>query len=412
MKVLLVVKSKIMETLGPMYLSSVIKQCGHDCKIVDIAKAIDAAVLYKPNFIGYSVHTGDQDKFKALNNALKNKINFTSIFGGYHASFFPEDFSNDDNINIVIQGEAEQAMADLLQSGLKYPNIDSIPHPDRTDFPGMKIRDFITSRGCPYNCSYCYNESWAKLFPKAERVRTRSVGDVIKEIKDVSPKFVYFQDSCFGVNMQWLEKFSIQYRHSVNVPFHCHLRPNQVTTERVALLHDANCISTRIALESASPKLRKLMGRDKIDLAMVEKSAKLLKKWNIELMIQNILGLPTATIEDDLETLEANIRFRPSYAWCSIFSPYPGTKLGDWCKKEGWYKGDYSDVGDNFFDMSVLEFHPDYLEQVAVLQKVFALCVETRYMPKVEELTRKRMPELVHKAMRHLGDKRLYGGVI
>jgi radical SAM superfamily enzyme YgiQ (UPF0313 family) len=145
---------------------------------------------------------------------------------------------------------------------------------------------------------------------------------------------------------------------------------------------------------------------------MVEKASILLKKWHINLMIQNILGLPTATIEDDLETLEANIRFQPGYAWCSIFSPYPGTKLGDWCKESGWYKGDYSDVGENFFDMSVLEFDPEYLEQVAVLQKVFALCVETRYMPKVEELTRKKMPELVHKAMRNLGDKRLYGGVI
>ena len=144
----------------------------------------------------------------------------------------------------------------------------------------------------------------------------------------------------------------------------------------------------------------------------VVSAARLLRKWDIKLMIQNMLVLPTSTIEDDLETLECNIRCRPSYAWCSIFTPYPGTELGDYCKKNGFYKGDYSNITDCFFDRSVLEFSEEYKEQTYCLQKIFALCVEIQVMPEIKDLTLENLPHFVHKALRKLGDKRLYNGVI
>jgi radical SAM superfamily enzyme YgiQ (UPF0313 family) len=228
----------------------------------------------------------------------------------------------------------------------------------------------------------------------------------------VNPEFVYFQDSCFGVNMSWLREFTSKYRKFGNIPYHCHLRPSQVDQERVLLLHDSHCVSTRIALETASKPLLKLLNREKTDLNQVLDAARLLKKWNIKLMMQNMIGLPTGTIEDDMETLEFNIRCRPDYGWCSIFQPYPGTELGDRCKKEGWYKGNYSEITDCFFDGSVLEFTPEYKEQLQCLQKIFALAVETRIMPEIHELTHERFPKLVHRLMRGLGDRRLYGGEI
>jgi radical SAM superfamily enzyme YgiQ (UPF0313 family) len=408
MKVLLVCKSKVMENLGVMYLSAVVKQAEHECRIVDLPTAFNTAISWKPNLVGYSVMTGDQQKFIALNHRIRSQIHIASLFGGPHATFFPDDFPDDP----VALGESEQDIADLLKLTAKYFDINSLPWPDRTDFPGMKIRDFITTRGCPYNCSYCYNDAWAKMFPEIPRVRTRSVGDVIAEINSVNPEFVYFQDSCFGVSMKWLREFSKQYRGLINIPYHCHLRPNQVTEERVLLLHDSNCVSVRIALESASGRLRKLMNRGAVDLSDVLKAVRLLRKWDIKLMIQNMIGIPNGTIEEDLETLEFNIKCHPAYGWVSIFSPYPGTELGDRCKKEGWYTGDYSEISDSFFDTSVLNFSPGYIEQLEVLQKVFALAVETETMPEIKELTHQGFPKLVHRLMRRLGDKRMYGGVI
>ena len=700
MKILFIVKSKVMENLGVMYLAAVAKKAGHEISIVDINDASFAARVWKPDILAYSVMTGDQERMKDLNYSIRHNMPSRqkqprSIFGGPHITFFPEDFPIGENIDATFHGEAESEFTLWLagRSGEAsiFPDIDSIPEPDRTDFPGMRIRDFITSRGCPYNCfigstpvrtmdgifpiaslvgqegvkvlsrdpvtqeplyanainialikknaelvkvnfddgshiictpdhrfkvfksknqyiqegewdveakdlkpkqqvravrfevnkkgrvnvstrrdivvphakivmeamigrqlisgervhhkdfnpandspdnlvlttneshipnchpevaermresnpihgmteewlsehgkrnfsgrkqslpermmrretqlgaknsnwkggyaaaaqnrpsrivnhkvksvdtlrykedvyclevpgihwfyvndvlcencSYCYNARWSQLYP-GEPVRTRQVQDVIAEINAVSPEFVYFQDSCFGVNMNWLREFSHAYRREINIPFHCHLRPSQVTEERVLLLSDARCVSVRIALETASKKLLKLLNREKTDLDQVKDAVRMLKKWNIRLMIQNMIGLPTGTIQDDLQTLEFNIRCRPTYGWVSIFQPYPGTELGDWCKKDGWYKGDYSEISDSFFDGSVLEFDDVYKEQLKYLQKIWALAIECQVMPQEGELTLEYFPKLVHRIMRAMGDRRMYPGVM
>jgi radical SAM superfamily enzyme YgiQ (UPF0313 family) len=344
--------------------------------------------------------TGSQGEFAELNK----KINVPIVFaGGAHPSFFPDDPMLEGMT--VVQGEGEQYFADILGIHAKYPNIDSIPWPDRTDFPTRRIRDFIASRGCPYDCAYCYNKKWADLhdFP---RVRTRSVKDVVAEVVAVNPEFVYFQDSCFGLNYKWMEQFADIY---CGIPYHCHLRPSQVTGDMTRLLKSSGCHSIRMALESASPRLRKLMNRPLLDNNNVQTATYFLKDNGIKFMIQNIIGLPTGTIDDDLETLEFNIRCKPDYAWASIYSPYPGTVLGDFCKEKGYYTGDYSDIHNNFFDTTVLNFSNEYKEQIECLQKIFALCVEVGYLPKVEELTRFNFPKLVHKVMREQCDSRLYG---
>lgn len=406
MKVLLVVKSKAMENLGVMYLSAVIKQCGHECVTVEIDSAIHIANMWKPDIVGFSIMTGSQGEFESLGRGIKNVINTTIIAGGPHPTFFPKDCLWTD---MIIPGEAEQEIADLLQSGIKYPNIDDLPWPDRTDFPNMPIRDFISIRGCPNNCSYCYNDRWAKMHPQFDKVRIRSAKDVCREIESVDPEFAYFQDSCFALKLDWLREFN---DHYCKIPYHCHLRPAQVDSDRVNLLWRSNCFSMRMALESASKRLRTLMNRPKLDTDNVLKASGLLKDAGIKFMIQNILAIPTSTIDDDLETLEFNIRCQPDYAWSSIFAPYPGTVLGDLCVEKGWYNGSYSDITDSFFDRSVLNFDEWYVEQTYVLQKVFALCVESGYVPDVKELSIGNMPMVIHKAMRKIGDGRLYGGVI
>jgi radical SAM superfamily enzyme YgiQ (UPF0313 family) len=427
MKCLLVVKSKFMESLGAMYLkSSICHNSKNECRIVSIDEAFNTSLNWKPDIIGYSVMTGDQRRFEELNNRIKNSTNLggiLSIAGGPHASFFPDDCRWAD---MIISGEAEQSMADLLKTGEAYCDINALPWPARDDFPNMKVRDFITSRGCPYRCSYCFNHRWAEMFPELG-LRVRSVDDVVAEIKHVNPEYAYFQDSCFGVSMDWMREFAEKYKHInlesrqnydsktgtyLPIPYQCNFRPEMINPERGELLRKSGCVAVRMALESATNRLRSLIGRNTVTLKKVREAVDILKENRVQVMLQNIIGLPTATIEDDLFTLETNIQYRPTYSWVSIFQPYPGTDLGDWCRKEGHYKGDYSDITDSFFDTSFLEISPEYKEQLEVLQKVWAMCVDYEYLPKPEELTYKALPKLIHTITRRNGDRKLYLGLL
>jgi radical SAM superfamily enzyme YgiQ (UPF0313 family) len=421
MKILLVVKSKMMENLGVMYLSAVIKQAGHECRIADLKEVKSFWFPYReydPDIVGFSVMTGDMPKFYGLKLWLTSqycKTNKKPIFivGGPDPTFFPQGYGWAD---YVFKGEAEQQIVDLFfHSGgpwCPYHDIDSLPWPDRKDFPNFKVRDFITSRGCPYRCRYCYNAKWSDMFPEQKGVRTRAASNVVAEIEAVNPEYVFFQDSCFGVSMRWMRDFASQYAPKVHIPYQCNLRPEQVKPAMVKLLKLSNCVAVRMALESASNRLRSMVGRGNINLTAVRYACELLRKAKIKLMLQNIIGLPTSTIEDDLFTLETNIAYAPTYAWVSIYQPYPGTELGDQCKAEGQYKGDYSDITDSFFETSHLDFSDIHREQLEILQKIFALCVDKKYMPEIKELTYKNLPALIHKIMRKDGDRKLYLGVL
>lgn len=414
MKILLVCKSKVMENLGVMYLAAAVKQAGHEAKIVDINEAYNIAEAYHPDIIGYSVMTGDQVRFVTLNRDLRTCLpfSFISIVGGPHGTFFPKDFAESE-FGLCIPGEGENFMAEYLGGEeITYPDIDSIPWPAREDFPDMPIRDFIASRGCTNACAYCYQSAWNEMFPDLAQIRHRSAKDVVNEVASVQPRFAYFQDSTFGVSLKWLREFSREYEKKLRIPFHVHLRPNMVTEERVALLAGAGCVSVKIALETASNRLRKLINRGKSSNEDVYLAARLLKREKIALILQNIVGLPSATIEDDLDTLEVNIRSRPAYSWVSIFQPYPATELAKYCEKEGIYTGNYSEIGDNFFDKSVLNLTELHKEQVACLQRIFAFCVEMQVMPTVEDLAWERLPKFIHRTMRQIGDKRMFPGIL
>jgi radical SAM superfamily enzyme YgiQ (UPF0313 family) len=444
-----------MEPLGLMYLSSAAKKEGHETKLAFSNQNLEMIVAeYRPQVIGYSLMTGDQNTYLKINRDLKRKFNFLSIFGGPHPTFFPE-MINEDSVDVLCRGEGEKAFARFLnnlerkEDILGIPNlhikrngqiianelgdfgeIDSFSFPDRnllSDFPAIHngpIKHFIASRGCPFNCSYCFNEQYAGLYSgKGSRVRFRNPDSVVQEIKDVmknpAAKFVYFQDDTFTLNKSWLKTFSDRYRQEIAKPFHCHVRANTLDSERADYLKQAGCYSVHIAAETANDRIRNEILSRNMSREQILNASQILSSRGIRFMMQNIIGLPTGTIEDDIATLELNIESRPDYAWVSIFQPYPGTRLGEYCREKGLYKGDFNDIESNFFDSSKLDFSDRYKNQLSNLQKLFAIFVEYPELHKLglsraminaersEELT--ILYQRAYKEFRNKADERLYG---
>ena len=178
-----------------------------------------------PDIIGYGVCTGFQNYYLNLNRELKKQFAFISIFGGPHPTFFPE-FIEEESVDIICRGEGEFAMLDLCnnleagtdirnianlwvkqndqisKNGLRplIANLDELPWPDRetsytldSSFKEYGARSFISTRGCPFECSYCFNASYIDLYGSDwKKCRVRSPTDLVNEIYEVKTTTPYY----------------------------------------------------------------------------------------------------------------------------------------------------------------------------------------------------------------------------
>ncbi len=234
------------EQLGIMYLSSVLRRQDIETKLFILGQNVEEVVSWEPDYIGYSVSTGRHVNLQRFNSELKKRIKYVSVFGGPHPTYFPE-IVDDRNIDYIIRGEADETINTLLSQpkekilfGKLPQDLDGLPFPDRDLIYSHKsnpIRRFIATRGCPFDCPYCYNNPARKLYPGEKWVRFRSPENVIEEIEQVlkqyGGRFVFFQDDCFGMNKSWLDKFLSVYKQKINLPFHCKIRLDSLDEEMV-----------------------------------------------------------------------------------------------------------------------------------------------------------------------------------
>lgn len=403
-----------MSPLGVMYLSSSLKKAGHETKIVnvDYGEAINACYDFNPNFLAYSLTTGFQNKFIDLNNAIKKsfKKKVFSIFGGPHLTYFPETIAKE-GIDAIAIGEGESAFVEFVnkfqegkdithvenihvkQSGEIFrnevrpliENLDDLPFPNRDLIleytkRANKFQTFITSRGCPYNCTYCFNATYRKIYAnKGKIIRKRSVDNVLAEIEEVknrlSLEHVSFQDDEFCSSDLWIEEFCAKYKDKIDIPFSCNLRPNLVTFKRVRMLKETGCSSITMAFEAGNDYVRNKILKRNLAREEMLSAAKIIREHNIFLNIQNMIGIPGGSLEKDLETLRLNIEANPDYAWVSLCSPYPRTELGEFAKKEGFFDGKIENFKPTFHYTSSLNIKNK--KETENLHKLFAIV--TRY---------------------------------
>lgn len=460
-KVLFIVNDFLFEPLGIMSLIAVLKKNNHEVELLKInakykeygaatneEEMFEFAERFSPDVILYSITTGVHKHYLAINRKLKQRFNFLSVFGGMHVSFFP-DFINEDSVDVICIGEGEYALlelADNLENGNdikkiknlfvkdkkgnihKNPlrpliqDLDSLPFPDRElvyrykdPDKNLVLKNFITTRGCSYRCSYCFNDGFFNLYKLngESRVRSRSADNVIEEILDVKKKYglkiVYFQDDILSLNKNFKDLMN-KYPKEVGHPFHAHIRPDLVNEEIVRLLKECGCLSVTMSLESANDNTRKLIKRG-LTKEQIYNAAKLLHKYEIKFRLENMLGLPHEDLNDAFETLEMNIKCKPALGWASIFQPYPGTELFDYTKENGLFDGDIDSFDGSFFKNSILNLENKY--QIENLQKLFSFTVS---FPIVKPLTKQiiKFPPnkffgLIHdKWKRHCFNKRLY----
>jgi radical SAM superfamily enzyme YgiQ (UPF0313 family) len=381
--------------LGPGYISSYLKKAGHQVSLIHLLHPISrgefqARVLKeKPDLIAFSFFTHQFLDVKVLISWLKD-LEVPIICGGVHPTVDPESVLSLDEVDMVCIGEGEQTIVELcnkLEGGeditkiqslwikkddriVKNPvrplveDLDSLPFPDRSIFDYHAILrrtgklDVIATRGCPFECSYCCNHQYKRLYPNARKyVRFRKVSEVIREIKEVNEKYPYCRfvellDDTSCLNKRWMLEFCKEYKKLGIASFRANTRADMLDEELVAAMKDAGCERLMMGIESGNETIREKVLNRRMSNEKIISTFKLCHKYGIETVSYNIVGIPFEGLREILDTIKLNAIIRPTSMHVSILQPYPYTRIYDLCIVRGWLRGKQAK---GFFTESVLE---------------------------------------------------------
>ena len=418
MKVLFINDFLPQEMLGLMWLSRAIKDGGHDAKALflpdkDWLKKIEE---YAPDVIAYSVTTGMHLYFADINKKVKQTFpDVYTIMGGAHPTFTPEVLELNPEFDAICRGEGEHAMVEFLdrfEAGEDYTTVENMWFRDKASgeilvngqrppiqdldtlgFPDREIiyeagaiyRDserkvFVTQRGCPMNCSFCFHHALKKKVvgtTNAKYVRKRTVDHVIAEIKEVHAKyplkFVHFLDDIFNLSGKWLTEFCEKYPKEVGIPFDVILMANMTNENHIKQLKAAGCVYARIAFESANEYIRNAVFKKNTTLKQLKDAARWINEQDIRLGSLNMLGGPGASLEDEFETVQLNIDCEVDHPLVSIMQPYPMFDIAEMTEEMGYAVAAYDDFPVKFNRTSSIEF--ENKREIENLHKLFPLIV-------------------------------------
>ena len=391
-KVLFIVYNvDFVDNFGICILSAVAKKCGWEVYFEVFDKhTIDSVFKnIKPGLVCYSAMSTDADIYVKINKFLKSRYEFISIMGGPHPTFFP-DVINEDGIDFICRGEGEPAFEEFLNRYAKggscddienfsskrkinplrnyIEDIDTIPMPDRalifekTDLKYYPLKTFMTSRGCPFSCSYCYNDAIKSEYRgKGKFVRVHSPERIITEINEIRTRYplkiIKFEDDLFGVNKAWLEKFTKLYKKEVGLPFNCLQRLDTINRDSLMLLKEANCVSITAPIDSGSQRIRQEVLKRSMRLTNDEILGKiqLAKSVGLNVFSSCIIGTPTSTFEDELLGVKLHVESKVDFAMASILSPFPKTSIWRYCQDNGLLEEDASNKFGSILKRSVLK---------------------------------------------------------
>ncbi|MBF0104003.1 MAG: B12-binding domain-containing radical SAM protein [Deltaproteobacteria bacterium] len=366
-------------------LSASLKKAGHRVSLAigDEQKIVTTIKKEKPDLIAFSVLTPYRNHMLLCANAIKRAgIKTPVIAGGYDITFLPQILAHSD-LDIICMGEGEAPLHDLCrcidnhedyrhianlwvkEGGVIFKNrmrqwvmnMDELPFDDRdlyfdydSYFKIIPFTQVLVGRGCPYPCSYCFNDGYRKLYKEAGSsgyCNLRSVDNLMAELKILKAKYnaryIFFNDSTLTYNKKWLFEFLTKYKAEIGIPFSL----NAVITEidedvGKALKENGWCELVRFGLETGNEEFRKTVLRKNISNQQLINGTGILKKNNIRYSMAMMLGLPGETLDLCWETLlmAKKISAKDSVHAINIFKPFPGLDITDYGIKIGQYKRD------------------------------------------------------------------------
>jgi radical SAM superfamily enzyme YgiQ (UPF0313 family) len=352
--------------------------------------------------IGISLMTNQFTRAIQLTRALKESgIKVPIIWGGVQPTVEPEECIK--FADIVCLGEGEGALTELvdcMDRGEPYLDIknlwinsgdliirnqlrplikdlDAVPFPDYSckdhfiieghdmkeltaeymlSFQGERFKGdgksipymFMTSRGCPFSCTYCCNSAYKRLYPGQSLLRWRGNQNIIDELKMIQKElapisYLYMVDDNFTARSEdKLMSFCELYKKEIGVPFFAQVSPLEINEEKMEILFAAGCAHVTMGVETANPRIAEIYNRSR-EHKVLPKAIDLLEKYRHRMnpppTYQFIIDNPYETVDEMAETLRLAASFpRPWYNPIYSLMLFPGVPLYDMALNDGIIK--------------------------------------------------------------------------
>ncbi len=376
----------------------------------------------KPDIIAYSAMTYEHNALHSLNKKLKSGLKFISIFGGPHYTFNPEEIYAHEQIDIVCVGEGERAFraflrcvkndedyssipnlsvrcGNLVKENPVAPlidNLDEIPFANRRIVPldekGHRhlgrTRAMMIGRGCPYQCTYCFNASYNQIYGRNSHrvVRWRSVGNVIAEMVKIKNESVidHFAVDDDAINLlpdDYIYEFCERYKREVSIPFSAQFRANLIDEDIVKALNNAGTRWIHCGIETGDEFFADNLLKRRVTNEQIINAFRIFNKYGIKSLSQNMIGLPVKNpVGDALRTIALNIKAKVGYAHFTILLPFPKTPIERYCTEHGYLpsggSGQSRDTAPSVFTKTILRFpNPKDGRRVTNLHKFCSIAV-------------------------------------
>jgi len=375
--------------MGLCYIAAILEKNSFEVHIIDQyayrlsnEQLLNRISEMEPDVVGFSCLTPVFSNVEELCKKLRlfKKIP-KIILGNLHATLFSEEMLKNDIADVIVRGEGEHTVLELLLAiqseenflgidGISYCCGDSVVHNkdrgpidclDDLPYPAWHLLDWEyyvkapmlglrspavpmqASRGCPYKCIFCAQNIIHKGF------RTRSIDSVVDEIEYVNShyginNFVFcdsFFPSTIEIGYEFCDKIISRNLHT-KIKWLTEMRTNQVTDELMNRMKQAGLYLILFGFESGSQKTLNAM-RKKATIKAAEDSVKIAKKHGILTTGLFMLGMPEETLEDCRQTIQFAKLLNCDVVKFNIVIPYPGTLLYEQYKDDTNFNCSYKD---------------------------------------------------------------------
>lgn len=353
------------------YVATIVKNEGHEVYFFDALA--EAAIIEDVNkiiqkydvvVISTSMMSFRED-VSLLFELKKENPNLKSIIFGSHSTFMPQFCLNEEAVDIIIMGEPEFIIRDLINSMDKkdsswksvkgigyrekdkqiinepYPfidNLDELPFVDRNMLPDgidyfhplikrMPYTTIMTSRGCPAKCNFC---TVGRFYGRKTRYRSaENVLDELEMIQKQGYKEVFIRDETFTVYRERNQKICEEMiRRKIDLTWIANARVGTIDRDMAILMKKAGCHTIKFGVESGNQQILNNIKKG-IKVEKTRETFKMLNEIGLNTHAHLMLGCPGESKETIKKTIEFVKEIQPTTATFAIYTLYPGTEIFD-----------------------------------------------------------------------------------